>query len=126
MITEVRTRIFTLANVITGLVNKVFYIEAIQGTAFPYAVFSQVANPVSRDSASMFEEIYFQIDIFDQTASGVEGLTQLVKTKFDDCESAFTLTNYICTRIEREFMRSAKVDNIFQTTLQYRLELTKI
>ena len=125
MITEVRTRIFALANVVVGLVNKVFYIEAAQGTVFPYATFSQVANPVSRDSASTFEQIYFEIDVFDKTASGVESLAQLIKAKFDNCESAFTLTSYICTRIEREFMRSTKTENIFQITIQYRLELTK-
>jgi len=125
MITEVRNKIFALANTVVGLVNKVFYVEAIQGTTFPYAVFSQVSNPASRDSASRFEEIYFQISVFAKTASLVESLAALVVAKFDDCETSFILASYWCTRIEKEFTRSDKNEDVFQITIQYKLDLTK-
>lgn len=126
MITEVRNKIYSLGNAVTGLSGKFFFIQAAQSTAYPYGVFSQVANPMTRDSSSKFEAITFQVDLFGKTIAALEALEALVKQKFDDCESTFTLTNYKCTRIEREFTHSDFTNEVFQITIQYKLDLTKL
>ena len=126
MITEVRTKIFTLGSAIAGLTGGFYYLEAPQNTARPYAVFSLIANPTSRDTASRFEEIYFQINLYGDSLTALETIENLTKQKFDDCESSFTLTAYHCDRIERELTRNAKYERIFQLTIQYKLELTKL
>lgn len=126
MITEVRARIFTLGSAIAGLTGGFYYLEAPQKTEKPYAVFSLIANPTSRDTASRFEEIYFQINLYGDELAALETIENLTKQKFDDCEDAFTLTTFHCDRIERQLTRNAKFDKIFQLTIQYKLELTKL
>jgi hypothetical protein len=126
MITEVRNKIYSLGSAITGLSGRFYYLEAPQGVAKPYAVFSLIANPTSRDTASRFEEIYFQINLYGDSLSTLETIENLTKQKFDDSESDISLTAYHCDRIERELTRNAKYDTVFQITIQYKLELTKL
>lgn len=126
MITEVRNKIYSLGSAVTGLSGRFYFIEAPQKCSDPYAVFSFVANTFSRDTGSKFEEIYFQINLYGETLSALETIEQLTKQKFDDAEDDFTLTDYHCDRIERQLTRSAKYDKLFQLTLQYKLELTKL
>lgn len=126
MIAEVRNRIYSLGSEITGLGGRFYFIEAPQNTSKPYAVFSLITNPTFRDSATRFEEIYFQINLYGDSLAALETIENLTKLKFDDAESVFTLTNYHCDRIERELTRNAKYDKVFQLTIQYKLELTKL
>ena len=126
MIAEVRNKIYTLGSAITGLSSRFYYLEAPQNTPKPYAVFSLIANPASRDTVTKFEEIYFQINLYGDSLSALETIENLTKQKFDDCESTFTLSGYHCDRIERELTRNAKYDRVFQLTIQYKLELTKL
>lgn len=126
MITEVRNKIYSLGSAITGLSGRFYYLEAPQDVVKPYAVFSLITNPTYRDTASRFEEIYFQINIFGETLTALETIENLTKQKFDDAESVFTLAAYHCDRIERELTRNAKFDTVFQLTIQYKLELTKL
>lgn len=126
MIAEVRNKIYSLGSEITGLGGRFYFIEAPQNPTKPYAVFSLITNPTYRDTASRFEEIYFQINLYGDSLAALETIENLTKQKFDDAESVFTLTNYHCDRIERELTRNAKFDTVFQLTIQYKLELTKL
>jgi len=126
MITEVRKKIYSLGSAITGLSGRFYYLEAPQGCPKPYAVFSLITNPVTRDTCSTFEDIYFQINLYGESLTALETIENLTKQKFDDSESSFSLTAYHCNRIERELTRNAKYDTVFQITIQYKLELTKL
>jgi hypothetical protein len=126
MITEVRNKIYSLGSAVVGLGGRFYYVEAPQGSPKPYAVFSLITNPTYRDTASRFEEIYFQINLYGESLAALETIEKLIKDKFDDAESVFTLTAYHCDRIERELTRNAKFDTVFQLTIQYKLELTKL
>ncbi|WP_448509299.1 tail completion protein gp17 [Immundisolibacter sp.] len=126
MITEVRNRIYALGSGVTGLSGRFYFMEAPQNTTQPFATFSFITNVASRDSATKFENITFQIDIFGNTLTTIETIEHAIKVTFDEAENVFTLNNYHCDRIEREITNVAKYDNTFQITVQYRLELTKI
>lgn len=126
MITEVRTKIFTLGSSVTGLTGGFYYLEAPQKTAKPYAVFSSVANPVSRDTASKFEEIYWQVNLYGEDLTALELIAKKFREEFEDSESSWSLTAYHLDRIEFESSREAKYEKIFQITQQYKLELTKL
>lgn len=126
MITEVRTKIFTLGSAVAGLTGGFYYLEAPQTTAKPYGVFSLVANPVSRDTASKFEEIYWQANLYGNDLSALETISKSFREAFEDSEASWSLTSYHLDRIEFEFSREAKYDKIFQITQQYKLELTKL
>lgn len=126
MITEVRTNIYSLGSAITGLSGRFYYLEAPQGVAKPYAVFSQVTNTQDRDTASKFEEIYFQINHYGENAAALETIAKASRAAFEDSESSWSLTEYHLDRIEFQLSREAKFEDVFQITHQYKIELTKL
>lgn len=126
MITEVRTKIFTLGSAIAGLSGRFYYLEAPQGAAKPYAVFSQVTNTQDTDTASKFEEIYFQINHYGLSASVLETIAKASRSAFEDSESGWSLSEYHLDRIEFQLSRESKNGDVFQITHQYKLELTKL
>ena len=121
MLTELRTAI--AGKTITGLTGGLWYLEA-SGKSFPYAVFSFVSNPVSRDSAMSFEDYYLQINLYDTDGSRIETVRKAITDTFDDSEATFSLANYHFERIDRQFARAFKVEKIYQIVIQYKIELT--
>lgn len=126
MITEIRNKIYSLGSVITGLSGKFYYLEAPQSTKRPYAVFSLVTNTQERDTASKFEEIYFQINHYGENAAALETIAKASRAKFEDSESGWSLSEYHLDRIEFQLSRDAKFGDVFQITHQYKIELTKL
>lgn len=126
MITEVRNKIYSLGSAITGLSGRFYYLEAPQNPTKPYAVFSQVANPQTTDTASKFEDIYLQINHYGENAAALETIAKNSRATFEDSESGWSLTEYHLDRIEFQFSRDAKNGNVYQITHQYKLELTKL
>lgn len=126
MITEVRNKIYSLGSAVTGLSGRFYYLEAPQGAAKPYAVFSQVTNTQDTDTASKFEEIYFQINHYGENAAALETIAKNSRAAFEDSEASWSLTEYHLDRIEFQLSRESKNGDVFQTTHQYKLELTKL
>lgn len=126
MITEVREKLYTLGNSVTGLTGGFYWIEAPQGGSKPYAVASLVANPIERDTASTFETIFFQVNLYGESLTALETVSKSMRDKLEDSELLWTLVTYHVDRIELEFTRDSKFGLVFQITQQYRLELTKL
>ena len=128
MIAELRKSIYDIGKTITGLGQRFYFTEAPSEVEYPYAVFSQVSNPASRDTATKFEDVYININYYDKTAAGVETIAEAGKVKFDDSEFSFNalLNQYHLDRIERQLTRDQKNDDVFMITHQYKLELTKL
>lgn len=126
MIPELRKAIFNIGKTIPGLSGRFYFTEAPRNVEYPYAVFSQVANTNSRDTASQFEDIFININFYDESAAGAESISDAGKVVFDDSESAFSaeLTDNFLDRIERQLTRDQKLDDVFMVSLQYKLELT--
>jgi hypothetical protein len=127
MIPELRTALAKVGKTITGLSQKFYFMEAPRQSN-KYAVFSQVANPASRDTATKFEDVYLNINYYAESAAEVETLAEAGKDKFDDSEDLIRaeLTDYYLDRIERQFTRDQKNDDVFMISHQYKLELTKL
>ncbi len=131
MITEVRNNIYTLGSAITGLSGRFYYKKVPKdGGKLPYAVFSQVTSTQDRDTASKFLEIYFQINHYgtniENNLGALETIAKKSKDKFEDSEAEWSLTEYHLDRIELKLEREAELDDVFQITHQYKLELTKL
>lgn len=126
MIAEIRNKIYSLGSSITGLSGRFYYMEAAQSVVKPYAVFSQVTNTQDTDTASKFEEIYFQINHYGNNAAELEIIAKASRAKFEDTESDWSLAEYHLDRIEFQLSRETKLGDVFQTTHQYKLELTKL
>jgi exopolyphosphatase/pppGpp-phosphohydrolase len=127
MIPELRKAIYDIGKTITGLSGRFYFLEAPRNVDYPYAVFSQVANTNSRDTASNFEEVFININFYAESAASAETIANAGKAKFDDSENLFVpeLVEYHLDRIERQLTRVQKLDDVFMVSLQYKLELTK-
>ncbi|HYX06829.1 MAG TPA: hypothetical protein VE912_08870, partial [Bacteroidales bacterium] len=115
MIDELRPAIYTKGSGITGLSGGFFYVEAPQSVTDNYSVFSVVTNTNTRDTATKFEKVFLQINVYSLSALTCETLLERMKDEFDDSEAEFSLTSYHLIRIERNFVRGLfKPDEFYQ------------
>ncbi len=122
---ELREAIYQKGSMINALGGGFWYMEAPQKAAHPYAVFSFVSNPMSRDTATKFEDYYLQINIYDKDGANIEVLKERITEAFDDSEKDFSLDSWHFERIERQFVTERKIEDVFMVTIQYKIELTK-
>lgn len=123
---ELRLAIYAKGSVITGLTGGFWFVGADQNTKDNYSVFSFVTNTNTRDTATLFEKVYLQINVYSQDRETLETLVENMKAAFDDTESSWSLASYNFIRIERNFVRGpVDLDYIFQTTIQYEIDLQK-
>ena len=125
MISELRTAIATIGQGLAGFSGGFWYIEAPADCVYPYAVFSVISETNSRDSARVFEEIDFQINVYGLSGTNTELLKERVITAFDDSEGSFSLASYHFERIERTLVRPQKLGKVFMITIQYKINLTR-
>jgi hypothetical protein len=92
----------------TAIGGKFYFDKAPSGTTGKYASMADVANPVTRDSGSLFEECYFQVSLYEiavtedvGSVAGVNDLWKKCTALFDDCESVLTVENYEVVRFTR-------------------------
>lgn len=126
---ELITKIYQIGILITQLSGRFYYVEAAEKCGWPYAVFSFFASVTDdRDTASKFETQYFQINYYSKDYTQLMAIEEASKALFDDGESKFSaLTEYHVDRIDRvSTPRRTKLDDVWQLTEQYKLELTKL
>ena len=104
----------------------VFYARALQGIAFPYCVFSFYTDNYSFDSGNEWEEVYIQFSLFDNNSSSGD-ISTLESNLIDLLDGAtLTFTNYTQISLTRLSKRhSIDEDNIWQTIIEYRIEMEK-
>jgi hypothetical protein len=118
----------------TAIGGKFYFFQAPGGTTGKYAVLSDVANPVSRDSGDLYEECFFQIALYETannaedlgSSAGVHDLFQKCVALFDDCESALTVTNYDVVQFTRlNIIGPRKVEGGWVIIINYLAVLQK-
>jgi len=124
---EVRSEIYRLGLTVTGLdANNFFYARAQQSiTVDSYCVYSIIANTMSRDTGSKFEDIYFQFNIYATNLSDAETIEQNLISVFDDSESNWTLINFSVLNIVREFRTELRPFDKWQIAIRYHLKLMR-
>ena len=127
MINTLRTAIYNLLVEVTSLdTTNIFYVEAPQGSALPFCVFSEFANPFSFDSFSIYETVYVQFTLFDVRVSILESLVKNVKTKFDFGKENLSISGYnVITCVRMADLPPQKFENVYSIVLQYKIELQK-
>ena len=86
-----------------ALSGRLYLEEAPQGTAFPYAVYSLVSNPVDYNFTNRLEEATIDFNLYSDSASGsaeVNGLYEKLKEQFDDVN--LTVAGYSALEFRRE------------------------
>ena len=120
---ELKTAIVALWDNITFTTDTpLYYVEAPQTTDYQYAVFSFFADTYSFDSGNEWEEVYFQIAIYnDNNSSGQVGVTE--SEVIEAFKTTLTTTNYTQIQLVRLNKRYAQSeDDVWQTIIEYRVE----
>ena len=125
MITELRRAIFKVGGSVAGIYNKFYWDEAPKTVTLPYAVATKITGVTDRDTSSEFKDEYIQINIYDRTLTGAETIESALKTKFYKSEALLNaeMTGTTVIGIVLQNDRQAKLENVFQISMQYLIKL---
>ena len=108
----------------TNIGGRVYYLTAPQNPTYPYCVFSIFADSNTFDSASEWEETFWQFSIFDKDSSS--GDIGTLESNLIDLLYGFELepTNYTQIQFRREANRYIPdpLEGVYHTILEYRTE----
>jgi len=118
----------------TAISGKFYYGRAPENSTDKYAVLSDVANPVSRDSGDLYEQCFFQMALYETandgedvgSSAGVHDLFYKCIALFDDCGSALTVTNYEVVHFTRlNIVGPYKTEGGWVIVINYSVALQK-
>jgi len=105
----------------TNIGGRVYYLQAPHSTAYPYCVFSFFSDLYSFDSGKKWEEIFIQFSIYDNSSSNIGTLESNLIDLLRD--AALTFTNFTQIDLQRTAKRYLLYTDIFNTILEYRIEI---
>lgn len=131
MITELRRNINDIGNQVENhlgemiLQGKCFYRKVVQKTPYPYMMFFFVTIPSSRDTGTVYEDAYLQLNIYDkfENMSVLEWLKEEFKKNI--VKEAFSLTSHKIIAIIHQFDRDIIIEDSIQLISQYKIQLEK-
>lgn len=128
MIATLRQDIYTLVNPVAGA-GGLHYVQAKQGNAFPFTVFSAYASPISKDTKKSYYEYYIQFMTYGETntADQTESIGHTIITALDERESSLTATGFTTISVDVVTAPKSTRDEAgrWQTRTEFRIRLTK-
>ena len=123
--TSLREKIYSLALQVESLTAQNFaFKEMPQDTTGTYGVFSEINNQYAgRTTMSKFEESHVQFAFYGENQKELETLAKNIRSKFDDAESSFTLSDYYVLRIDWTLTRDVQLEDVKQIVIQYKFSL---
>ena len=127
MIQALRNAIYVTGQTASGISSSnLFFDEMEEGTAFPYVVYADVTDFVTRDSATDIENQDIQFIVFSDVLTECETFGAALKVKFDYGKDNLSVSEYNvveCVRILE--IGATKNDKIWNYILQYRITISK-
>ena len=120
---EIRSAIY---NVLESVFSPVYFHEAKQGTEAPYCVFDIVSAPVNRDTATQYEEIYFQFVIYGKSLAGIEADKVILDASLRDPENFDFDSFEIVTLIQMMHIKPRIFSGLWQVGSQFKIEVQPI
>ncbi len=120
---ELREAIALKGTIIPELTGGLWYLEAPSDVVEPYAVFSFLPANYSRDSANKFQEHFLQINLYDTNFERAEEVQKKLIEILDDSEGSLVMLNYYVIDIRKTLTRNSKLDDVYQLTVQYTIQL---
>lgn len=118
----------------TVKVSKFYYAKAPIIATGKYAIMSDVTNTNFIDTASLVEECYFQIAIFETSTNdisstyGVNDAAKQLMLLLDTCDKVLSVTGYSVisiTRLNIMGPRRTELDNGFLIIINYKIQLER-
>ncbi len=106
--------------------ESVFFVEAPAGQVLPYFVFSPVTAGVRWDTIHKDEEVYIQINGYGDDLQELEGIREEIRDLLDNNPGAIDLdTPYKIYDTTEQVNRTAKLGEVWQFTLQFKITIQK-
>lgn len=123
MLPDLRTKLY---NALKTVHSSVFFVEAPATVVHPYIVFSQVTGAVRWDTMHKDEEEYIQINGYGKSLSALETIRDGVRNLLDNNPGALILASpNRVYGIDEQLNRVAKLGDIWQFTLQFKITIQK-
>ncbi len=123
MLPELRTSLYTALKTVH---DDVYFVEAPANQSLPYFVFSPVTGGVRWDTMHKDEEQYIQINGYGKDLQELEGIKEEIRSLLDNHPDAIDLdTPFRVYDITEQVNRAAKLGEIWQFTLQFKITIQK-
>jgi len=106
-------------------VTGMYLTEAPQGTVYPYITYYLISNVADWTYTEDMENSLIQFSIFDNSSSSVKILDIFEKLKTCYDWVTLTVTGYNSIYVKREFNILTRVNDIWNLSCQYRIELQR-
>lgn len=110
---------------LSGAVTGMYFIEAPQGSVYPYIVYHKITGTPDWTFSEDMENVIIQFNIFDDHSSSttINDIYTKLTALFDWC--SLTITNWDSIYMKRELDNLTKENDIWNYFVQYRLEIQK-
>lgn len=106
--------------------SAIFFIEAPADQVMPYFVISSVTSSVRWDTVTKDDEVYVQINGYEKDLQELEELREEIRALLDNNPGAVTLdAPYLVYDISEQLNRVAKLGDVWQFTLQFKITIQK-
>ncbi len=123
MLPELRIGLYTALKTVH---DDVYYVEASADQSLPYFVFSPVTAGVRWDTMSKDEEQYIQINGYGKNLQELEEIKEEIRSLLDNNPGAIDLDSpFTVYDITEQINRVAKLGDIWQFTLQFKITIQK-
>lgn len=123
MLPELRIGLYTALKTVH---DDVYFTEAPADQTLPYFVFSDVTAGVRWDTISKDEEQYIQINGYGKNLQELEGIREEIRLLLDNNPGAIDLDSpFRVYDITEQINRAAKLGEIWQFTLQFKITIQK-
>jgi hypothetical protein len=126
MLPELRVILFNaLRSVGRNYSCHVHFVEAPQDQSHPYIVFSHVAGSVRWDTMNKDDEQYVQINGYGKDLSILDTIKEEIRSLLDNQPTHLTIDTYTVYDISEQLNRVAKLGDVWQFTLQFKITIQK-
>lgn len=123
MLPELRIGLYTTLKTVH---DDVYFAEAPADQTLPYFVFSDVTAGVRWDTMNKDEEQYIQINGYGRNLQELEGIREEIRSLLDNDPGAIELdAPFSIYDITEQINRAAKLGEIWQFTLQFKITIQK-
>lgn len=123
MLPELRIGLYTALKTVH---DDVYFVEASADQSLPYLVFSPFTAGVKWDTMHKDEEQYIQINGYGKNLQELEEIKEEIRSLLDNNPGAIDLDSpFTVYDISEQINRVAKLGDIWQFTLQFKITIQK-
>ncbi len=131
MFFEIRKELYEeLINVLTAYSCEVYFVEAPADQTLPYVVFSHVTGGVRWDTIYKDDDIYIQVNGYGKDLTVLSQMQEAIRARLDNNPTCLGSDGLLddgsfVYDITEQINRTAKLGDVWQFTLQFKITIQK-